>query len=51
VLLVYAKAVEERCEDVGIGSSGAYMLAGRSMSDAIALDAARHPYETTWVSV
>jgi len=48
ILLAYAKAVEERGEDGGVGSGPAYAMAQRSLSDAIALDAQKHPEETIW---
>ena len=48
ILLAYAKAVEERGEDGGVGSGPAYSMATRSLSDAIALDAQKHPEETVW---
>lgn len=48
VLLAYAKAVEERGEDAGVSASSAYILAQRSLSDAIALDANKHPEEVIW---
>jgi len=44
-LLTYAKAVEERGEDGGQSAQGAYATAERALSDAIALDSARHPEE------
>ena len=44
-LLAYAKAVEERGEDGGQSAQGAYATAERALSDAIALDSARHPEE------
>ena len=50
-LLAYAMAVEERGEDGGINPVSAYTVATSAMSDAIALDAAKHPEETMWVGV
>ena len=47
-LLAYAKAVEERGEDGGINPVSAYAMAQKSLSDAIAFDAAKHPEETIW---
>jgi len=44
-LLAFAKAVEERGEDGGQSAQGAYATAERALSDAIALDSARHPEE------
>ena len=51
VLLAYAKAVEERGEDNGQTGNSAYMAAANSLSNAIALDASKHPEETEWYSV
>jgi len=51
LLLAYAKAVEERGEDGGVGSGPAYSMATRSLSDHIALDAQKHPEETFWEAV
>ena len=51
IQLAYAKAVEERGEDGGAGGLSAYRTAERVMSDAIALDAAKHPEETIWYTV
>ncbi len=50
VLLAYAKAVEERGEDNGQTGNSAYSTAARSLSNAIALDAIKHPEETIWYS-
>jgi len=49
--LAYAKAVEERGEDGGVAAVSAYRTAERALSDAIALDAAKHPEETVWYTV
>lgn len=49
--LAYAKAVEERGEDGGVQALSAYNTAQRMISDAIALDAAKHPEETIWYTV
>jgi len=49
--LAYAKAVEERGEDGGVAGVSAYNTASRTLSDAIALDAAKHPEETIWYTV
>jgi len=49
--LAYAKAVEERGEDGGVAGVSAYRTAERTLSDAIALDAAKHPEETIWYTV
>tara|TARA_R110000744_G_C19314466_1_gene557048 strand:- start:881 stop:1528 length:648 start_codon:yes stop_codon:yes gene_type:complete len=51
ILLAYAKAVEERGEDNGQTGNTAYMTANASLTDAIALDASKHPEETEWYSV
>lgn len=48
LMLAYAKAVEERGEDGGTSAAIAYQTAGRSINDAISLDAARHPEELIW---
>lgn len=50
-MLAYAKAVEERGEDGGVGMSSAYATAQRVLNDAIALDAAKHPEEIIWTTV
>jgi len=47
-MLAYAKAVEERGEDGGVQALSAYNTANRMLSDAIALDAAKHPEEVIW---
>jgi len=47
-LLAYALAVEERGEDGGVNPVSAYAKADLALSDAIALDAAKHPEETIW---
>jgi len=49
-MLAYAKAVEERGEDGGVGGVSAYRTAERALSDAIALDAAKHPEEVIWTT-
>ena len=51
LLLAYAKAIEERGEDAGVGASSAYMTAQRSLNDAISLDAIKHPEELIWQEV
>ena len=51
ILLAYAKAVEERGEDNGQTGNTAYQTANAYISDAIALDAAKHPEETVWYSI
>jgi len=50
-LLAYAKAIEERGEDGAVSAQSAYATAERTLNDAIALDAARHPEETIWYPV
>lgn len=47
-MLAYAKAVEERGEDGAVSAQSAYATAERTLNDAIAFDAARHPEETIW---
>lgn len=51
LMLAYAKAVEERGEDGGVGVSSAYATANRSLNDAISYDAARHPEELIWKTI
>lgn len=51
LLLAYAKAIEERGEDGGIGASSAYATANRSLNDHISLDAIKHPEELIWQEV
>ena len=51
LLLAYAKAIEERGEDAGVGASSAYMTANRSLNDAISMDAIKHPEELIWREV
>lgn len=51
VALAYAKAIEERGEDGGVGASSAYATAERALNDAIALDATKHPEELIWKAV
>lgn len=48
LLLAYAKAVEERGEDAGASASSAYVTALSSLSDYIAIDAAKKPEELIW---
>lgn len=50
-MLAYAKAIEERGEDGGVSGLSAYRTAERVVSDAIALDAAKHPEEVVFVTV
>ncbi len=47
-LLAYAMAVEERGEDSGNTAQRAYEKALVALSDAISLDADKHPEETIW---
>lgn len=49
--LAYAKAIEERGENGGVSGLSAYRTAERVVSDAIALDAAKHPEEVVFVTV
>lgn len=51
LLLAYAKAIEERGEDGGVGASSAYMAAQRSLADAVSFDTAKHPEELLWSEV
>jgi len=51
LMLAYAKAIEERGEDGGIGASSAYATAARSLADLISIDAAKHPEELIWSEV
>ena len=46
--LAYAMALEERGEDGGMSAVSAKALASVYLSDAIALDAAKHPEELIW---
>jgi len=46
--LAYAMALEERGEDGGMSAVSAKSLASVYLSDAIAIDAAKHPEELIW---
>ena len=46
--LAYAMALEERGEDGGMSAVSAKALASVYLSDAIAIDAAKHPEELIW---
>jgi len=48
VALAWAKAIEERGEDGGIGVSSQYAVAKQVLADAIAIEADRRPEESTW---
>jgi len=48
VLNAFARALVERGEDGGLNSSEAYLLAKKSLGDAIALELARSPENDTW---
>lgn len=50
VFLAYARAIAERGEDGGITSTDAYQMAGRSLSDAIALESGRYLEEGQWTA-
>lgn len=50
VFLAYAKALAERGEDAGIGSSEAYALYKESLADHIAAEANRYPEEIIWTA-
>ena len=47
-ILAYAMVVEERGEDGGFNPATAYALGQTALSDAIALDAGKHPEELVW---
>ena len=49
--LAYAMALEERGEDGGMSAVSAKALASNYLSDAIALDASKHPEELIWEAV
>jgi hypothetical protein len=51
VFLAYAKALNERGEDVGISSVEAYQLYLQSLADHIAAEANRYPDEITWIGI
>ena len=46
--LAYAKAIEERGEDGGVGASSAYATAQRALSDSISMDSQKHEDELIW---
>ena len=46
--LAYAMALEERGEDGGVSPVSAKALAHSYLSDAIAIDASKHPEDTIW---
>jgi hypothetical protein len=48
VLLAWAKAIEERGEDGGVGVSSQYAVAKQSLADHIAIEAGRRPDEVNW---
>lgn len=48
VFLAYAKALAERGEDAGLGSSEAYQLYSNSLADHIAIENSRYPDENLW---
>jgi hypothetical protein len=48
VSLAWAKAIEERGEDGGIGVSSQYAVAKQALADAISIEAGRRPDEVTW---
>jgi len=49
--LAYAMALEERGEDGGMSAVSAKALAQSYLSDAIAIDASKHPEELIWEAV
>jgi len=51
LLLAYAMAVEERGEDGAQTAASAFSVAQRSLTDALALDASKHPEDILWVTV
>ena len=51
IQIATALGARERGETGGTSAAELFALADRSLSDAIALDAARHPEETIWVTV
>ena len=48
IFLAYAKAIAERGEDGGLGSSEAFALYKESLADAIAIESNRYPDEQVW---
>ena len=50
-MLATALGARERGETGGTSASELFSLAGRTLSDAVALDAAKHPEETIWTTV
>lgn len=50
VFLAYAKALAERGEDAGMGSSEAYGLYKESLADHVAAEANRYPEEIIWTA-
>jgi hypothetical protein len=51
VQLAWAKSIEERGEDGGIGVSSQYAVAKQALADAIAIEAGRRPDEVNWAWV
>jgi hypothetical protein len=51
ILAAFARAIVERGEDAGLQSSEAFLLASRSLADAVALQAHRGVDYTNWVAV
>jgi len=51
IQIATALGARERGETGGTSSAELFALADRTLSDAIALDAARHPEETIWTTV
>ena len=49
--MAYAMALEERGEDGGVSPMSAMSLANNYLSDAIAIDANKHPEDTLWEAV
>ena len=50
IFLAYAKALAERGEDGGLGSSEAYQLYSTSLADHIAIEESRYPGENIWMA-
>ena len=50
IFLAYAKALAERGEDGGLGSSEAYQLYSTSLADHIAIEESRYPVENIWMA-
>ena len=51
IQLATALGARERGETGGTSAAELFSLSGRTLSDAVALDAAKHPEETIWTTV